>query len=197
MGEGTAEWDAKSHGFDAGVHTTYLPPLRGWRPWSTPLARISWEWHKRAGRFGKPAIYQYESVIQGFAERVGPSPHVGQHACLLPNWDNTPRSGRNGIVLHGSTPDLFRRQVRRVFDLGVHEPLEHRLVFVKSWNEWAEGNHLEPDLRFGRGYLDVLRDEVSGRAESSTVKAATTWASSERAGRLEPVTWSVIRCPVY
>jgi hypothetical protein len=39
-------------------------------------------------------------------------------------------------------------------------PLERRIVFIKSWNEWAEGNHLEPDLRFGRGYLEALRDEL-------------------------------------
>jgi len=31
---------------------------------------------------------------------------------------------------------------------------------VKSWNEWAEGNHLEPDHRHGHGYLEVLRDAV-------------------------------------
>jgi hypothetical protein len=38
---------------------------------------------------------------------------------------------------------------------------EHRLLFIKSWNEWAEGNHLEPDLRFGYKYLEVLKDELS------------------------------------
>ena len=37
---------------------------------------------------------------------------------------------------------------------------EDRIVFVKSWNEWAEGNYLEPDLRFGHQYLDVVRDEI-------------------------------------
>jgi hypothetical protein len=37
-------------------------------------------------------------------------------------------------------------------------PPGRNLVFIKSWNEWAEGNHLEPDLKFGRAYLDVLRD---------------------------------------
>ena len=39
---------------------------------------------------------------------------------------------------------------------------EERLLFVKSWNEWAEGNHLEPDLKFGLGYLDVIREELQG-----------------------------------
>jgi Glycosyltransferase WbsX len=85
---------------------------------------------------------------------------VAQHACLLPGWDNTPRSGRGGLVLRDSTPELFRRHARKVLALGVKEPLERRLVFLKSWNEWAEGNYMEPDLRFGRGYLEGLRNEV-------------------------------------
>jgi hypothetical protein len=39
---------------------------------------------------------------------------------------------------------------------------EHRIIFVKSWNEWVKGNHLEPDLRFGRGYLHVIKEEIFG-----------------------------------
>ncbi len=33
---------------------------------------------------------------------------------------------------------------------------EDRLIFLKSWNEWAEGNYMEPDLKFGRGYIRAL-----------------------------------------
>ena len=33
---------------------------------------------------------------------------------------------------------------------------EHRVVILKSWNEWAEGNYIEPDLKHGRGYLEAL-----------------------------------------
>jgi hypothetical protein len=41
-----------------------------------------------------------------------------------------------------------------------HKPDEHKVVFIKSWNEWAEGNHLEPDLKFGHRYLEALREEL-------------------------------------
>ena len=78
----------------------------------------------------------------------------------FPNWDNTPRSGTTGMVLHGSTPELFRMHLRKALQRTLLAPSERRLVFVKSWNEWAEGNHLEPDLRYGRGYLEVIREEL-------------------------------------
>jgi hypothetical protein len=50
-------------------------------------------------------------------------------------------------------------------------PREHRIVFVKAWNEWAEGNHLEPDLKFGLGYLEALRDELEAAGCTSTSQA--------------------------
>ena len=32
-----------------------------------------------------------------------------------------------------------------------------QLCFLKSWNEWGEGNYVEPDLKNGHGYLEVIR----------------------------------------
>ena len=87
--------------------------------------------------------------------------------CLRPNWDNTPRSGADGIVFHNSTPELFRAHLRQGLDRVAGVPWQHRLLFIKAWNEWAEGNHLEPDRRFGMQYLDVLRDEVCGTSTTS------------------------------
>lgn len=80
---------------------------------------------------------------------------------LLSNWDHTPRTGRKGIVIYGSTPEKFGQFVRKKIDLIKDKPYEKRFIIIKSWNEWAEGNHLEPDLRYGKGYLEALKEVVN------------------------------------
>jgi len=65
------------------------------------------------------------------------------------------------VVFHGATPARFRGQVRKAVELLAARPDEHRILFVKSWNEWAEGNHLEPDRVHGRAWLEALRDGIA------------------------------------
>lgn len=80
---------------------------------------------------------------------------------MLPNWDHTPRSGMNGSLLINSTPELFKKHAEQV--LNVVEQKENKLVFLKSWNEWAEGNYMEPDLVHGKGYVNVLKEVLSSK----------------------------------
>ena len=81
--------------------------------------------------------------------------------CILPNYDHTPRSGRRGMLLHNSTPTLWGKLLENVFMLRSHIKEEENLVFIKAWNEWGEGNYLEPDLKYGKDYLKVLRDQLN------------------------------------
>ena len=150
-----SDWDPKRHGYDAAVIINLPETRRAWVPWKQPVKRITakyLDWKRM------PTVYHYEEIIGDLvADRVQ---GIENFPCVIPNWDNTPRSGANGIVFHRSSPEAFRRHLRCAIDQMRDVPREHRIVFIKSWNEWAEGNHLEPDLRFGLGYLEALREEL-------------------------------------
>ena len=106
---------------------------------------------------GGPEVYPYDAdALRG----VRLDPHV--QPSVYPNWDNTPRSGRGGLVLTGSEPAKFQRNVASAVRLLAERPEGERLLWIKSWNEWAEGNHLEPDLVHGRAWLEALRQGLRG-----------------------------------
>jgi len=92
----------------------------------------------------------------------------GCYPSLVPGWDNTPRAGPKGIVLHGTTPGMFAQHMGEILDAVADRPAEDRLVFIKSWNEWAEGNYLEPDRKFGHAYLDAVRTAMGLNAASGS-----------------------------
>jgi lipopolysaccharide biosynthesis protein len=143
--------------FDAFVATRLGPPSAVRSGGNGMAGRLSRAFLKMIGR-PRPKIYRYSDYVE---EMFSEPPHdYFNYPCVVPNWDNTPRSGARGVVLHGSTPELFRVHLRKAINSVREREMEFRLVFVKSWNEWAEGNHLEPDLKFGRQFLEVTKQEV-------------------------------------
>jgi lipopolysaccharide biosynthesis protein len=149
-----SSWIPQDHGFDASI-VEGQRFKRQWGTWRTPL---TWLNARYEARTGKPIIRSYKEILHQLL--VDGTSNGRTYPCVLPNWDNTPRCGENGLVLHDSTPELFRVQLKKALDIVKSLPLEHRICFIKSWNEWAEGNHLEPDLRFGKAYLRVIKEEV-------------------------------------
>jgi glycosyltransferase involved in cell wall biosynthesis len=150
IGDGPIYPDPFAAGFDAGVHVR-IPVARS--ELATARMRV-------LRKVGLPEIYDY---ARRPVDRPPSSPDRPVFPCVYPNWDNTPRSGRRGLVVRGSTPARFERHVDDAVASLQALPPERRLLFVKSWNEWAEGNHLEPDRRDGHGYLEALARATGAR----------------------------------
>ena len=80
-----------------------------------------------------------------------------------PNWDHSPRSGRKSMILTGATPELFRKIAENAIDVVASKPEEEQIVIIKSWNEWGEGNYMEPDMEYGHGYIHALHDAINNK----------------------------------
>ena len=100
--------------------------------------------------FKRPYIVSYKKASRLFFDRDIDSA-LDICPSIITGWDHTPRSGEKGSVFKNETPVQFGEHVKTVVDNARGE-----FVFVKSWNEWAEGNYLEPDLRWRTAYLDEL-----------------------------------------
>lgn len=107
-----------------------------------------------------PNVFDYESVWKGIIEEEYPKGKT-----VYPNgvvkYDETPRKGRNATYLKNASPELFEKYLRLQISTRNAEYL-----FLDAWNEWGEGNYLEPDVDDGYRYLDALgkvADETNSR----------------------------------
>lgn len=99
-----------------------------------------------------PRRYDYEKCVNKINSNI--DPESNQIPIVFPRWDSTIRHGKGGMYLHGSTPDLFERHVIDCKEiLAKKKNYLDRYLFIKSWNEWAEGNFIEPDNKYGNEYL--------------------------------------------
>ena len=77
---------------------------------------------------------------------------------MLPNWDHTPRSGRAGSVYVNATPENFYKMAHKI--ISEVNKKQNKLIILKSWNEWGEGNYMEPDSKYGHGYIKSLAESL-------------------------------------
>jgi glycosyltransferase involved in cell wall biosynthesis len=166
-------WDATKVGFDAKV---LFQPQFGWL--ITHVSKLN------GGRIDVPGkndlqVYDYNVVVRALDD-LEPVDYR-RYECVFPGWDNTARVGERAVVMANSTPDAYEAWLRAAVDRARSQPGDDRIVFVNAWNEWAEGCHLEPDLRHGRAYLDATRRAL----EQVSVQGKTRpHARAELAGEL-------------
>lgn len=83
------------------------------------------------------------------------------YPCVSSGWDNSPRRvGKGFLAFKNSTPELFKKWLSDTLNRFEAYSNEENLVFINAWNEWAEGNHLEPDQKWGHAFLDVTKEAI-------------------------------------
>jgi O-antigen biosynthesis protein len=101
------------------------------------------------------AVWRYPDVSHFYRHR--PSESWIRYPTVIPRWDNSPRHSDGQVhALIEDSPEEFERWLRAAIDRAQREDPRSPIVFLNAWNEWAEGAHLEPDLKFGRRYLDAV-----------------------------------------
>lgn len=102
--------------------------------------------------------YDYRKIIKYLFTKEDAEENI--YPTIIPRWDKTPRLGKQAYVYTHSTPELFEKSVREAVKLIEHKDEQHRIIFLQAWNEWGEGNFMEPDLEFGHGYLQALKNAI-------------------------------------
>ena len=102
------------------------------------------------------SIVEYAKVISQSAKRL--KPKFTLYRGVLPSWDNTARRQNTPTILHGSQPSLFASWLRyvRSYTRNTFAGRDDPFIFINAWNEWGEGCHLEPDQKWGLGYLEAV-----------------------------------------
>lgn len=169
---GPLDWDPRPHGFDGVVgselaHFRYAPAIYYSR--NTFINRMKWRFQYRLGlrpEFNletrkKPLVLEYREVVRHLISRsVGGFDYI---PCVIPDWDNTARAGHKALILANSTPELWKAHLKDGIAAARLLPEGRRIVMIKSWNEWAEGNYLEPDTEYGLRYLEVIPEALAGQ----------------------------------
>ncbi len=102
-------------------------------------------------------VCSYDTLVRNMLAK--PNPGYNRYRCVTPMWDNTARRGKDALVLVGSTPEKYGSWLQHVANQARSESNEP-IVFVNAWNEWAEGNHLEPCQKWGTAYLDATLEAL-------------------------------------
>ena len=100
-------------------------------------------------------IEDYKKYVFFQLKRIFPS--YKQYPCIFPMWDNSARRKKGFFAFKNSTPEYFGIWLKYLIKNFIPYSNDENFIFINAWNEWAEGNHLEPDMKWGKRYLEEIR----------------------------------------
>lgn len=102
--------------------------------------------------------YDYAKTVKNYFAPEDTWENV--YPTILPQWDRTPRVASQDGIYVNATPEKFAQHIIRAKEIIKNKGKEHQILFLKSWNEWGEGNYVEPDLMYGHGFLEAIFSNV-------------------------------------
>jgi lipopolysaccharide biosynthesis protein len=79
--------------------------------------------------------------------------------CVFPSWDNSARK-KSSHVIQNEDFEIYKKWLENSIEKIKYNSSDEQIVFINAWNEWAEGCHLEPDIRNGRKFLNATLEIV-------------------------------------
>jgi hypothetical protein len=166
-------WDKLIDGFDAAID---FEPF-GIRRNHTHLKRVSYIFNKEKISFLKKVsnkllgqknyfkvpdkynLFEYSSMFESLKPLSEFNFKI--YPMLVPGWDNSPRRKDNpSLILHESDPYKFSIWLDKIIaDIEI-KPSDENLIFINAWNEWGEGNHLEPCTKWGCQFLETIKKKI-------------------------------------
>ena len=111
------------------------------------------------------------------------------------DFDATPRHEKKGWLIEGVTPEKFEKYAYEMAIKNMHYGNE--FYFINAWNEWGEGNYLEPDERNGYAYLEALK-RISDKCNSGIIDVESEWriieANTESIAKLRLTVEKMTKC---
>jgi hypothetical protein len=84
--------------------------------------------------------------------------------CVSTGYDNSPRYPDQTIKgIYNRNPESFIPLLLQAKEYADKHPDQPKIVVINAWNEWIEGSYLLPDMKYGFGYLEAVRDVMSGK----------------------------------
>lgn len=80
---------------------------------------------------------------------------------IIPMWDNSSRRKTKAFIFSNSTPTAYGNWLRHIKEKYPWQSNKEKFLFINAWNEWAEGNHLEPCQKWGTQYLKMTKKVFS------------------------------------
>ena len=100
-------------------------------------------------------------------ERLSQALNIPFFPCISIAYDDTPRfmdHQEDQVHFHRS-PQAFAMLLAKTKEWVDNHPDQPKLMLINAWNEWAEDCYLLPDMNYGFGYLEAVKDVMNGRYE--------------------------------